>query len=354
MSKDKTQKIAKEPDSKTQAPENLESLLRPKTLPEFIGQPQLKENFSIYIQAAKKRSEPLDHALFYAPPGLGKTTLAHILAREMGVNIRVTSGPILTKLGDLAGILTTLEEGDVLFIDEIHRLSRVIEEALYPVMEDFTFYIHTGPRTGALGSAQLKLAIPRFTLIGATTRAGMLTGPLRDRFGIIGHLNFYGIEEMRQIVVRSARILDMQLAPESAQVLAARSRRTPRVANRILRRVRDFASVLGDGTVTSQLAEEALKRMEIDNLGLDPMDRKFLLIIIQNFDGGPVGIETLAASLQEEADTITDIFEPYLIQEGFLARTSKGRVATRKAYEHLGCKRRDQASPIKTAETLFS
>ncbi|MBI2069244.1 MAG: Holliday junction branch migration DNA helicase RuvB [Elusimicrobia bacterium] len=345
----------KNPDAKKpQVPENIEALLRPQTLAEFVGQAQLKENLSIYIQAAKKRKEPMDHALFYAPPGLGKTTLAHILSREMGVNIRVTSGPILTKLGDLAGLLTTLEEGDVLFIDEIHRLNRAIEEALYPVMEDFTFYIHTGGRAGGMGSTQLKLAIPRFTLIGATTRAGLLTGPLRDRFGIIGHLNFYDIQDMSQIITRSGRILGMRLIPEASDILAKRCRRTPRVANRILKRVRDFAHVLNNGQVSPDLVREALKRMEIDDLGLDPMDRRFLLIIINHFDGGPVGLETLAASLQEEADTITDIYEPYLIQEGFLSRTSKGRVATEKAFGHLGIKRRAarSATPVPEAPSL--
>lgn len=328
--------------------ENLESMLRPRTLEEFIGQAQLKENMKIYIEAARKRQEPLDHCLFYAPPGLGKTTLAHILSREMGVNIRVTSGPILTKLGELAGILTALEPGDILFIDEIHRLNRAIEEAIYPVMEDFTFYIHTGGKTPGIASAQLKLAIPKFTLIGATTRAGLLTGPLRDRFGIIGHLNFYATDDMRQILMRSAKILEMSLGSDAARVLAERSRRTPRVANRILRRVRDFADVLNGRQVTPGLVDDALRRMEIDNAGLDPMDRKFLTIIISHFDGGPVGIETLAASLQEETDTITDIYEPYLIQEGFLSRTSKGRLATDKAYAHLGVKRRksNEASSI--------
>ncbi|MBI4667741.1 MAG: Holliday junction branch migration DNA helicase RuvB [Elusimicrobia bacterium] len=349
----------KEKDQKTVAgkkppqTENIEILLRPKSLEEFVGQAQLKDNLAVYFQAAKKRGEPIDHCLFYAPPGLGKTTLAHILAREMGVNIRVTSGPILTKLGDLAGLLTSLEEGDILFIDEIHRLGRSIEEALYPVMEDFTFYIHTGSRQSGMGSAHLKLAVPKFTLVGATTRAGLLTGPLRDRFGIIGHLGFYGVEEMCQIVLRSSKILGMNLSAEAAGILAGRSRRTPRTANRILKRVRDFACVLTGGEVTADLLKESLRRMEIDDMGLDPMDRRFLLTIIQNYDGGPVGLETLAAGLQEEPDTITDIYEPYLIQEGFIARTSKGRVASPKAFEHLGIKR--AVRPVKeTSATLFS
>lgn len=330
-------------------PENLENALRPQQLTEFIGQASLKDNLAIYIQAAKKRGEALDHSLLYAPPGLGKTTLAHILAREMGVNLRVTSGPILTKLGDLAGILTTLEAGDILFIDEIHRLNRAIEEALYPVMEDFTFYIHTaGARSGAMGSAQLKLAIPKFTLVAATTRAGLLTGPLRDRFGIIGHLNFYEAAEMGQIVMRSAKILEMAVEEGAARLIAGRSRQTPRVANRILRRVRDFASVLNGDVVTPELVEEALRRMEIDEAGLEPMDRRFLGTIIQSFDGGPVGLETLAATLQEEADTIADIYEPYLIQAGFLARTSKGRIATDRAYQHLGMTRKSGKKPEPT------
>ncbi len=317
-------------------PENLENALRPQRLEDFVGQAALKDNLAIYIEAAKKRKEALDHCLLYAPPGLGKTTLAHILAREMGVNIRVTSGPILTKLGDLAGILTTLEEGDILFIDEVHRLNHAIEEALYPVMEDFTFYIHTGgAQAGAIGSAQLKLSIPKFTLAAATTRAGLLTGPLRDRFGIIGHLNFYEVAEMGRIVMRSAGILQMAVEEGAARLIAARSRQTPRVANRILRRVRDYASVLNEGRVTPSLVDEALRRMEIDEAGLDPMDRRFLLSIIQSYDGGPVGIETLAATLQEESDTIADIYEPYLIQAGFLSRTSKGRIATDRAYEHF-------------------
>lgn len=321
----------------------LENILRPSSLKEFVGQTRLKENLSVYIQASKKRGEALDHCLFYAPPGLGKTTLAHILAREMGGNIRVTSGPILTRLGDLAGLLTTLEPGDVLFIDEIHRLPRLVEEALYPVMEDYTFYIHTGGSRPGAGSSQLKLAIPKFTLVAATTRAGMLTGPLRDRFGIIGHLNFYDPAEMKVIILRSAKILGIQMEEEAAQMLANRSRQTPRVANRILKRVRDFASVLSGGKVDSKLVNEALERMEIDHAGLDPMDRRFLRVIIEYFDGGPVGIETLAASLQEEADTITDIYEPYLIQTGFLSRTSKGRVASEKAYAHLGLRTRRKA-----------
>ncbi len=315
--------------------QNLENLLRPKSLSEFVGQDSLKDNLSIYLQAAKKRGEPIDHCVFYAPPGLGKTTLAHILARETGGNIRVTSGPILSKLGDLAGLLTTLEQGDILFIDEIHRLSRIIEEALYPVMEDFIFYIHTGGGVTGVGSTQLKLAIPKFTLVGATTRAGLLTGPLRDRFGIIGHLNFYEPGQMKKIIHRSARILGVHLDDAAAALLSERSRQTPRVANRILKRMRDFASVLADGRVTEELAIEALKRMEIDDAGLDSMDRRFLKMIIENFNGGPVGIETLAAGLQEESDTITDLYEPYLIQAGFLVRTSKGRVATERAYRHL-------------------
>lgn len=345
----KTEKVEEKKDQKAdKGGVNLESLLRPQSLKEFVGQDKLKENLAIYIEAAKRRKEPMDHCLFYAPPGLGKTTLAHILSREMGVNMRVTSGPILTKLGDLAGILTALEPGDILFIDEIHRLSSVIEEALYPVMEDFTFYIHTGgQRVG--GSTQLKLAIPKFTLIAATTRAGLLTGPLRDRFGIIGHLNFYDFEQMRKIVSRSAKILGMDLEDDAADIVSHRCRQTPRVANRILKRVRDFALVLGGGHVTPDLVAEALDRMDIDSAGLDEMDRRFLTTVIQNFEGGPVGIETLAATLQEEVDTITDIYEPYLIQAGFLARTSKGRIATPKAFQHLGLEKL-KAKSLKTSE----
>jgi len=317
----------------------LENLLRPSTLKEFVGQAKLKENLSIYIEASRRRGEALDHCLFYAPPGLGKTTLAHILAREMGANIRVTSGPILSRLGDLAGILTSLEERDVLFIDEIHRMPRLVEEALYPVMEDFAFYIHTGGARPGMGAAHLKLAIPKFTLVAATTRAGLLTGPLRDRFGIIGHLNFYEPAEMKAIVLRSAKILQMAVEEPAADGLARRCRATPRVANRILRRIRDYASVLNGGRVDIKLVLEALERMEIDALGLEPMDRRFLKLIIENFGGGPVGIETLSAALQEEPDTLTDLYEPYLIQCGLLARTSKGRAVTDRAYDHLGLKR---------------
>ncbi|MFC1521489.1 Holliday junction branch migration DNA helicase RuvB [Elusimicrobiota bacterium] len=356
--KNKEKKNKKEDATTTQETpvneQSFESLLRPKTLEEFVGQDKLKSNLKIFIQAAKKRNEALDHSMFYAPPGLGKTTLAHILAREMGSNIRVTSGPILARLGDLASLLTSLEERDVLFIDEIHRLNRIVEEALYPVMEDFTFYIHTGKVPG-MGS-QLKLAIPKFTLVAATTRVGLLTGPLRDRFGIIGHLDFYEHEDIEKIVARNAKILNIEMTPEAIRILSKRARRTPRVANRLLHRIRDFAQVLSDGQVTDDVVMDSLKRLEVDNEGLEPMDRKFLSIIIEHFNGGPVGIETISASLQEDPDTITDIYESYLIQSGFLARTSKGRVATQKAYEHLGYKinSKNRAKPADKDTPLFS
>ena len=308
--------------------------LRPKSLEEFIGQDSLKDNLRVFIKAAKQRGEPLDHCLFYAPPGLGKTTLAIILAKEMGVNLRVASGPILVRAGDLAALLTDISEGDVFFIDEIHRLNAVVEEALYPVMEDYTFFsTGKGP-----ASSTLKLAVPRFTLVGATTRSGLLTSPLRDRFGIVAQLGFYGPEELRRIVLRSAGLLDSPIEADGAAEIARRCRGTPRIANRLLRRVRDFAQVDGKGRITGDLARHALSKLEVDAEGLDPMDRRLLRALIEKFDGGPVGVENLAIAINEELDTLTDVVEPFLIQAGFLARTPRGRTATAKAYVHLGLK----------------
>ncbi|OIO09973.1 MAG: Holliday junction DNA helicase RuvB [Elusimicrobia bacterium CG1_02_63_36] len=313
--------------------ERLDRALRPKDLGEFVGQRKLKENLQVFIQAARQRKEPLDHCLFHAPPGLGKTTLAAILAREMGVNLRTTSGPILERVGDLASILTDLNPGDVLFIDEIHRLNHLVEEALYPVMEDFTFYISTGK--GPMAST-VKLAVPQFTLVGATTRAGLLTGPLRDRFGIVGHLEFYNEEDIARIVRRSASLLEIATDAKGASEIARRSRGTPRIANRLLRRVRDFAEVIGNGTITGTVACDALERLEVDPRGLDTMDRKFLRALVEKFNGGPVGVDTLAVAISEEVDTLTDVIEPFLIQAGMLQHTPRGRVATKTAFSHLG------------------
>jgi Holliday junction DNA helicase RuvB len=314
----------------------LESALRPSSLDEFVGQARLKENLKVFIQAARGRKEPLDHCLFYSPPGLGKTTLSYILAREMGVNIKVTSGPVLSKPGDLAAMLTTeLAEGDILFIDEIHRLNAAVEEALYPVMEDFLFFINTGQGPGA---TTLKLAVPRFTLVGATTRSGLLTGPLRDRFGIVFNLGFYGEDEITQILVRSAGILGSKADKPALQLIARRSRGTPRIANRLLKRVRDFAYVKAGGVITPEVTQSAMASLEIDAEGLDNLDRRILLTIAEKFGGGPVGIETLAVSVSEEPDTLTDVIEPFLMQAGFLKRTTRGRVITPKAALHLGLK----------------
>ncbi len=314
----------------------LESALRPNSLDEFVGQQRLKDNLKVFIQAARARREPLDHCLFYSPPGLGKTTLSHILAREMGVNIKVTSGPVLSKPGDLAAMLTTeLAEGDILFIDEIHRLNAAVEEALYPVMEDFLFFINTGQGPGA---TTLKLAVPRFTLVGATTRSGLLTGPLRDRFGIVFNLGFYDEPEIAAILARSARILGSRAEAPALELIARRSRGTPRIANRLLRRVRDFADVRSGGLITAAVTEEAMASLEIDAEGLDDLDRRILLVIAEKFAGGPVGIETLAVAVSEEPDTLTDVIEPFLMQAGFLKRTTRGRVITPKAAAHLGLK----------------
>ena len=315
--------------------EGFDRTLRPKSLDEFIGQQKLKDNLKVFIEAARRRKEPLDHCLFYSPPGLGKTTLANILSRELGVNLRTTAGPVMERVGDLAAILTDLEEGDVFFIDEIHRLNHMVEESLYPVMEDFALYISTGKGPGA---SAMKLAIKPFTLVGATTRAGLLTSPLRDRFGIVGNLGFYELQELDEIVRRSAKILDIEAAPEGTLEIARRSRGTPRIANRLLRRVRDFAQVQGDGVITKTLAQSSLEALEVDAEGLDGMDRKLLSALTEKFGGGPVGIDSLAVAVSEEIDTLVDVYEPFLIQAGFLSRTSRGRLATPKTFKHLGLK----------------
>ena len=309
-----------------------ESSLRPKTLAEYIGQEKAKENLSIFIQAARKRQESLDHVLLHGPPGLGKTTLAGIIAQEMGVNIRITSGPAIEKPGDLAALLTNLNEGDILFVDEIHRLNRSVEEILYPAMEDYALDIIVGKGPSA---NSIRLDLPHFTLIGATTRAGQLSAPLRDRFGVTLRLELYTPEELSKIVTRSAGILNCDIVPEGAYEIARRSRGTPRIANRMLRRVRDFADVKADGVITKQVADEALCALEIDYLGLDPVDRRMMAAIIENYNGGPVGLETLAATIGEESVTLEDVYEPYLMQLGFLTRTPRGRCVTQTAYQHL-------------------
>ena len=309
-----------------------ESSLRPKTLAEYIGQEKAKENLSIFIQAARKRQESLDHVLLHGPPGLGKTTLAGIIAQEMGVNIRITSGPAIEKPGDLAALLTNLNEGDILFVDEIHRLNRSVEEILYPAMEDYALDIIVGKGPSA---NSIRLDLPHFTLIGATTRAGQLSAPLRDRFGVTLRLELYTPEELAKIVTRSAGILNCDIVPEGAYEIAHRSRGTPRIANRMLRRVRDFADVKADGVITKAVADEALCALEIDYLGLDPVDRRMMAAIIDNYNGGPVGLETLAATIGEESVTLEDVYEPYLMQLGFLTRTPRGRCVTQKAYQHL-------------------
>ena len=313
--------------------DSAEGSLRPKTLGEYIGQEKAKANLAVFINAAKMRRESLDHVLLHGPPGLGKTTLAGIIANEMGVNMRITSGPAIEKPGDLVAMLTNLNEGDILFVDEIHRLNRAYEEILYPAMEDYAIDIILGKGPSA---NSIHLDLPHFTLIGATTRSGQLTAPLRDRFGVSLRLELYSPEELRRIVVRSAGILNVPIEPDGAYEIASRSRGTPRIANRLLRRVRDYAQVMADGVITSEAADEALSKLEVDKLGLDALDRRMLRSIIEFYNGGPVGLETLAATINEESVTLEDVYEPYLLQNGFLTRTPRGRCVTRKAYEHLG------------------
>lgn len=313
--------------------ERIEKTLRPKVLEEYIGQKKVKENMKIYIEAAKKRGEPLDHVLLYGPPGLGKTTLSNIISNEMNSNIKITSGPAIEKPGDLAALLTNLSEFDVLFIDEIHRLNKSVEEILYPALEDYTLDIIIGKGPSA---RSIRLDLPKFTLIGATTRAGSLTTPLRDRFGIIERLELYDTDELTQIVSRSAKILEIKIEEEASKEIARRSRGTPRIANRILKRVRDYAAVLGNGDITLEVSKIALNKLDIDELGLDETDRKVLKTMIEKYKGGPVGLETIAATIGEEADTIEDVYEPYLIQIGFMSRTLRGRIVLPDAYTHLG------------------
>ncbi len=311
---------------------DIEYGLRPHRLEDYIGQVKAKENLEVYIQAALERKEALDHVLLYGPPGLGKTTLAGIIANEMGVNIRITSGPAIEKAGDLAAILTNLSEHDILFIDEIHRMSRTVEEILYPAMEDYSLDIIIGKGPAA---KSIRIDLPKFTLIGATTRVGLLTAPLRDRFGVISRLELYSVDELTKIVERSAGLLDVEIDAEGAAEIASRSRGTPRLANRFLKRVRDFAQIKANGVITHEVADMALKRLEVDELGLDSIDNRMLCAMIENFGGGPVGLETIAATIGEEPNTIEDVYEPYLLQLGFISRTPRGRVATRLAYEHF-------------------
>ncbi len=313
--------------------DNAEGSLRPRTIAEYIGQEKAKGNLSVFINAAKMRGEPLDHVLLHGPPGLGKTTLAAVIAKEMGVQMRITSGPAIEKPGDLVAMLTNLNEGDILFVDEIHRLNRAYEEILYPAMEDYAIDIILGKGPSA---NSLHLDLPHFTLIGATTRSGQLTAPLRDRFGVTLRLELYTDEELQRIVMRSAGILNVEIVPDGAYEIASRSRGTPRIANRLLRRVRDFAQVRADGVITKEIADQALLSLEVDKLGLDALDRRMLMSIIEFYGGGPVGLETLAATINEESVTLEDVYEPYLLQRGFLTRTPRGRCVTQKAYQHLG------------------
>ena len=317
----------------TSTEERFDRALRPITLADYVGQPVVKEQLNIFIEAARKRNEPLDHCLVFGPPGLGKTTLAHIIANEMKVDLKTTSGPVLEKAGDLAALLTNLEEGDVLFIDEIHRLSPVVEEILYPALEDYQLDIVIGEGPAA---RSIKLDLPPFTLVGATTRAGLLTSPLRDRFGIVQRLEFYSIDDLAKIVSRAGDILNVPIDAAGAKEIARRSRGTPRIANRLLRRVRDYAEVKGDGKVTAEIADSALNMLNVDKNGFDHLDRRLLLTLMEKFEGGPAGVDSLAAAISEERGTIEDVLEPYLIQQGFLMRTSRGRIATRMAYEHFG------------------
>lgn len=319
--------------SEKMSDDNFEKSIRPDNIDEYVGQTEVKENLNIFIKAAKMRNEPLDHVLLYGPPGLGKTTLSHIIANELGSNIKTTSGPAIEKSGDLAAVLSSLEEGDVLFIDEIHRIPRFIEEILYSAMEDFTLEIIVGTDSN---SRSIHIDLPPFTLVGATTRAGDLTGPLRDRFGIINKLNYYSEDELKQIAIRTSKVMNVNISEDAAKELARRSRGTPRITNRLFRRVRDFALVMGDGNIDLDITKLALDRLKVDSLGLDDTDYNLLKSIIEKFDGGPVGIEAVASSIGEEQTTIEDVYEPYLLQTGLLKRTNRGRIVTKKAYDHLG------------------
>ena len=318
---------------------NFELSVRPGSFDEFVGQDKMKANLKVFIQAAKQRDEALDHVLFCGPPGLGKTTLSHIIASELGAEIKVTSGPVLERPGDLAAILTNLGEKDILFIDEIHRLPRMAEEILYPAMEDYQLDIIIGQGPSA---RSLKLSLPKFTLVGATTRTGLLTSPLRDRFGIINRLDFYTPDNLEEIIIRSSNILQSEITQDAAHEISFRSRGTPRIANRLLRRIRDFAQVKSDGKIEMEITRKALEAMEVDRMGFDEMDKKLLMTIINKYSGGPVGLETLASSIREEKDTIEDVYEPYLLQEGFIERTPRGRMATSLAYEHFGLQKKDE------------